>query len=200
MSHVDDLLLSDPAAALFAALATLPKKSALTDYSYRTSHKNQRAFLAALDTAMIAGGLATHEEAIFDLDFHAVMAWGSDPALEKHYVPTRSQRSRSVLTFFAQDSGTHNLLLRQRRSVQGHPKPRGHRVLRPPEEGQRHRPAHAGHGPEGHHPARAGRTRAPAASSSSPCGCAPQPSCATSTTCTQRTTRRSLISEAMVAR
>ena len=110
VSHVDDLLLSDPAAALFAALATLPKKSALTDYSYRTSHKNQRAFLAALDTAMIAGGLATREEAIFDLDFHAVMAWGSDPALEKHYVPTRSQRSRSVLTFFAQDSGTHNLV------------------------------------------------------------------------------------------
>ena len=120
VSHVDDLLLSDPAAALFAALATLPKKSALTDYSYRTSHENQRAFLAALDTAMIAGGLATREEAIFDLDFHAVMAWGSDPALEKHYVPTRSQRSRSVLTFFAQDSGTHNLLLRQRRPVQGH--------------------------------------------------------------------------------
>jgi hypothetical protein len=38
------------------------------------------------------------------------MHWGRDPALEKHYVPTRSQRSRSVLTFFAQDSGTHNLV------------------------------------------------------------------------------------------
>ncbi len=38
------------------------------------------------------------------------MHWGNDPALEKHYVPARSQRSRSVLTFFAQDSGTHNLV------------------------------------------------------------------------------------------
>ena len=38
------------------------------------------------------------------------MHWGHDPALEKHYVPTRSQRSRSVLTFFAQDTGTHNLV------------------------------------------------------------------------------------------
>src|SRR5258705_12035427 len=38
------------------------------------------------------------------------MHWGHDPVLEKHYVPTRSQRSRSVLTFFAQDSGTHNLV------------------------------------------------------------------------------------------
>jgi hypothetical protein len=35
---------------------------------------------------------------------------GHDPVLEKHYVPTRSQRARSVLTFFAQDTGTHNLV------------------------------------------------------------------------------------------
>jgi hypothetical protein len=110
VSHVDDLLLSDPAAALLAGLTTLPKKTALTDYSYRTSHDHQRSFLTALDTQMIAHGLATSEDAIFDLDFHAIMAWGADPALEKHYVPTRSQRSRSVLTFFAQDSGTHNLV------------------------------------------------------------------------------------------
>ncbi|MDP9208441.1 MAG: hypothetical protein M3O65_08065 [Actinomycetota bacterium] len=110
VSHVDDLLLSDPAAGLFAGLGTLPKKSALTDYSYRTSHEHQRAFLAALDAKMIAAGLATGADAIFDLDFHAVMHWGTDPALEKHYVPTRSQRARSVLTFFAQDSGTHNLV------------------------------------------------------------------------------------------
>jgi hypothetical protein len=59
---------------------------------------------------MIGSGLTTSEQAIFDLDFHAVMHWGRDPALEKHYVPTRSQRSRSVLTFFAQDTGTHNLV------------------------------------------------------------------------------------------
>ncbi|MCI4674086.1 transposase [Candidatus Mycolicibacterium alkanivorans] len=110
VSHVDDLLISDPAAALFAGLAVLPKKSALTEYSYRTEHDHQRRFLAALDARMIERGLATADNAIFDLDFHAVMHWGDDPALEKHYVPTRSQRARSVLTFFAQDSGTHNLI------------------------------------------------------------------------------------------
>src|SRR6266853_3307412 len=109
VSHVDDLLF-DPAPALLAGLSILPKKTALTDYSYRLSHDHQRAFLAALDTTMISVGLATAGEAIFDLDFHAVMHWGNDPALEKHYVPARSQRSRSVLTFFAQDSGTHNLV------------------------------------------------------------------------------------------
>jgi transposase len=110
VSHVDDLLLADPAAALFAGLSSLPKKTALTEYSYRTGHEQQRAFLAALDGKLIDGGLATREDAIFDLDFHAVMHWGQDPVLEKHYVPTRSQRARSVLTFFAQDSGTHNLV------------------------------------------------------------------------------------------
>jgi transposase-like protein len=109
VSHVDDLL-CDPAGALFAGLAVLPKKTALTDYSYRLTHEHQRRFLTALDTRMIGAGLAGPDEAIFDLDFHAVMHWGADPALEKHYVPTRSQRSRSVLTFFAQDSGTHNLV------------------------------------------------------------------------------------------
>jgi hypothetical protein len=109
VSHVDDLL-ADPAAALLAGLAVLPKKSALTGYSYRLSHDHQRRLLAALDTKMIDAGLASRDQAIFDLDFHAVMHWGDDPALEKHYVPKRSQRARSVLTFFAQDSGTHNLV------------------------------------------------------------------------------------------
>ena len=109
VSHVDDML-TDPAPALLAGLSILPKKTALTDYSYRLSHDHQLRFLAALDKQMIAAGLAAAGEAIFDLDFHAVMHWGHDPALEKHYVPTRSQRARSVLTFFAQDTGTHNLV------------------------------------------------------------------------------------------
>src|SRR5512144_1936952 len=38
------------------------------------------------------------------------MHWGADAALEKHYVPRRSQRTRSVLTFFAEDATTHSLL------------------------------------------------------------------------------------------
>jgi hypothetical protein len=49
--------LSDPTAGLLAGLATLPKKSALTEYSYRLSHDHQRAFLAALDKTMISSGL-----------------------------------------------------------------------------------------------------------------------------------------------
>jgi hypothetical protein len=35
---------------------------------------------------------------------------GEDPVLEKHYVPRRSQRTRSVLTFFAEDAATRTLV------------------------------------------------------------------------------------------
>jgi hypothetical protein len=48
--------------------------------------------------------------AALNVDFHAVVHWGDDPVLEKHYVPRRSQRTRSVLTFFAEDAATHTLL------------------------------------------------------------------------------------------
>jgi transposase len=107
VSHVDDLA-ADAGAAMFAGLHTLPKTAALTSYSYRLAHPRQVALLAALDRAALAAGLATGDE--LNLDFHAVMHWGDDPILEKHYVPRRSQRTRSVLTFFAEDATTHTLL------------------------------------------------------------------------------------------
>jgi hypothetical protein len=107
VSHVYDIA-ADPGAALFAGLTALPKATALTTYSYRLEHRKQAAFLAALDKAALAAGLAEGEA--LNLDFHAVMHWGDDPVLEKHYVPRRSQRTRSVLTFFAEDAATHTLL------------------------------------------------------------------------------------------
>jgi hypothetical protein len=107
VSHVYDIA-ADAGAALFAGLTALPKATALISYSYRLQHSRQAAFLAALDKAALAAGLAEGEA--LNLDFHAVMHWGEDPVLEKHYVPRRSQRTRSVLTFFAEDAGTHTLL------------------------------------------------------------------------------------------
>jgi Transposase DDE domain group 1 len=107
VSHVYDIA-ADPGAALFAGLTALPKATALTTYSYRLEHSRQAAFLTALDKASLAAGLADGEA--LNLDFHAVMHWGDDPILEKHYVPRRSQRTRSVLTFFAEDAGTRTLL------------------------------------------------------------------------------------------
>ena len=106
-SHVEDLA-TDPGAALFAGLSSLPKTTALASYSYKLSHERQRAFLQALNAAMAQAGLI--EGADFDLDFHTIMHWGEDAALEKNYVVKRSQRTRSLLTFFAQDATSHNLI------------------------------------------------------------------------------------------
>src|SRR5438128_4924474 len=66
--------------------------------------------LAGLGKAMLAANLIADTGGDLDLDFHAIMHWGEDVALEKNYVPTRSQRTRSVLTFFAQDSSTDTLV------------------------------------------------------------------------------------------
>jgi transposase len=109
VSHVDDLLLADPAAALFAGMAHLPKKTALTSYSYSTTHDNQAALLAHLDHSLAAAG-ATGPGGVFNLDFHSIIHWGHDPVLEKHFVPTRSQRARSVLAFVAEDAATRQLV------------------------------------------------------------------------------------------
>src|SRR5213078_1424747 len=67
VSHVEDLA-ADPGAALFAGLAALPKTTALTTYSYRLEHRKQAGFLAALDKAALAAGLADGEA--LNLDFH----------------------------------------------------------------------------------------------------------------------------------
>jgi len=107
VSHVEELA-TDPGAALFAGLTSLPKATALTTYSYRLQHAKQAEFLTALDKATLTAGLATGDAV--NLDFHAVMHWGTDVALEKHYVPSRSGRTRSVLTFFAEDADSHTLL------------------------------------------------------------------------------------------
>jgi hypothetical protein len=62
----------------------------------------------ALQPRLRAAGLIDGDS--FNLDFHAMMSFGEGEILEKHYVPRRSQRTRSVLTFFAQDGERHTLV------------------------------------------------------------------------------------------
>jgi hypothetical protein len=90
VSHVDDLL-TDPVSALFAGLAVLPKKSALTACSWRLSHDHQQKFLAALDKKMISAGLATASEAIFDLPRRHALGprSGAGKALRPQAIPAR---------------------------------------------------------------------------------------------------------------
>ena len=107
VSHVDDVCV-DPALAAFAGLQSLPKASSLGSYSYRLTRSHDEALLAALARSMTETGQTRGAD--FDLDFHAIMHFGDDVALENHYVPRRSQRTEAVLSFFVQDSETRNLL------------------------------------------------------------------------------------------
>jgi len=46
----------------------------------------------------------------FNLDFHTIRHHGNQVPLEEHYVAARSQRTRSVLTFFAQDHASTEMV------------------------------------------------------------------------------------------
>jgi len=100
-SHVYDVV-HDRALGVFCGLSVLPKRSHLSGYSYRTTRAHNQALLEALVPQQKTLGLIDGDS--FNLDFHAIMSFGEDKILEEHYVPSRSQRTRSVLTFFAQDA------------------------------------------------------------------------------------------------
>jgi hypothetical protein len=65
--------------------------------------ESNQALLSGLVDALRRQGLATGE-AGFNYDFHAIRHHGQDVPLERHYVPKRSQRTRSVLTFLLTDA------------------------------------------------------------------------------------------------
>ena len=107
-SHVR-VVVHDPALGAFAGLNVLPKTWHLTTYSYHTSRSQQVRFFEALQPRLREAGLIGEQG--LNLDFHAIMSYGEqDTVLEKHYVPRRSQRTRSVLTFIAQDGQEHTII------------------------------------------------------------------------------------------
>jgi transposase len=106
-SHVQSVV-HDPALGLFGGLNVLPKTWHLTTYSYRTTRTQQLAFFEALQPRLRDAGLLGDQG--LNLDFHAIMSYGEDTVLDKHYVPRRSQRTRSVLTFIAQDGQERTII------------------------------------------------------------------------------------------
>ncbi|MCA1679365.1 MAG: hypothetical protein LC777_10665, partial [Actinobacteria bacterium] len=98
----------DPALGLFAGLNALPKTWHLTTYSYRTQRSQQLAFFTALQPRLSDAGLLG--DSGLNLDFHTIMSYGEGDILDKHYVPRRSQRTRSVLTFIAQDGEQRTII------------------------------------------------------------------------------------------
>jgi transposase len=106
--HIDSLT-DDTGLAFSLGLRALPKATHLGTYSWRVRRESNQKLLTALVGALRPLGLASGEEG-FNCDFHAIRHHGTDAALEKHYVPRRSQRTRAVLTFFAQDHASSEMV------------------------------------------------------------------------------------------
>lgn len=100
-SHVMALV-ADEGLALFAGLNTIPKKSYLSEYSSRVSHRKTTQMLAAWHEQAHPDNLFDGES--FNLDFHSVPYYGAHPVVERHYVSARSRRQPSILVFLAQDA------------------------------------------------------------------------------------------------
>jgi hypothetical protein len=106
--HIGSLT-DDAGLAFSLGLTALPKATHLGTYSWRVRRDSNRELLSGLIAALRPLGLATGE-AGFNCDFHAIRHHGDDAQLEKHYVPRRSQRTRAVLTFFAQDHASAEMV------------------------------------------------------------------------------------------
>jgi transposase len=102
-------LAADEALGLAVGLGVLPKATHATTYSYRVRREMNTAALTELVRRLRPIGLATGD-AGFNLDFHAIRHYGGDAPLDNNYVPKRSQATRSVLAFFAQDHASTEMV------------------------------------------------------------------------------------------
>ncbi len=107
--HHAGSLTDDEGLAFTLGLTALPKATHLGTYSWRVRRESNHKLLSGLVAALRPLGLATGE-AGFNCDFHAIRHHGDDAVLERHYVPRRSQRTRAVLTFFAQDHASSEMV------------------------------------------------------------------------------------------
>jgi hypothetical protein len=105
-SHIDDFN-CDEALGLFAGLNVLPKKSFVTDYSYRAGRPQQQVLLGGWVKALAP--LLFPEAKAFSLDFHPIPYRGDDTGLDRHYIPRQGKAGPSVLTFFALENDSRAL-------------------------------------------------------------------------------------------
>jgi transposase len=100
-SHVMALV-ADEGLALFCGLNAMPKKSFLSEYSSRITPQKVARLLAAWHAQVSGEDLFAGQS--LNLDFHSVPYFGEHPIVESHYLPRRSRRQPSILTFLAQDA------------------------------------------------------------------------------------------------
>ena len=100
-SHIMALV-ADEGLALFCGLNVMPKRSFLSEYSSRITPQNVSRLLALWHERLAGEALFSGES--INLDFHSVPYFGEHPVVETHYLPRRSRRQPSILTFLAQDA------------------------------------------------------------------------------------------------
>ena len=127
--HHAGTLADDAGLAFTLGLTALPKTTHLGTYSWRVRRDSNQKLLTGLVQALRPLGLATGE-AGFNCDFHAIRHHGDQAVLEKHYVPRRSQRTRAVLTFFAQDHATADMVYSNADITKAEQASRDHRLRR----------------------------------------------------------------------
>jgi hypothetical protein len=100
-SHIMALV-ADEGLGLFCGLNTMPKKSFLSEYSSRITPRKVARLFALWHDQLTGEALVTGHS--LNLDFHSVPYFGEHPLVESHYLPKRSRRQPSILTFLAQDA------------------------------------------------------------------------------------------------
>jgi hypothetical protein len=100
-SHVMALV-ADEGLGLFCGLNVMPKKSFLSEYSSRITPQKVSSLLGAWHDQFAGDKLFPGQS--FNLDFHSVPYFGEHPLIQSHYLPKRSRRQPSILTFLAQDA------------------------------------------------------------------------------------------------
>ena len=103
LSHVVDLNF-DYGLGAFAGLNVLPKCASMTQYSYRNRRGLVVKLLKEWNHVLLNKGYLEGKH--INLDFHSIPHWGEESQLEKHWIPTRGKKMKSVLSFFAQDLDT----------------------------------------------------------------------------------------------
>ncbi len=92
----------DDGLGLFCGLNVMPKKSFLSEYSSRITPEKVSLLLAAWHSTLAGETLFAGKS--LNLDFHSVPYFGEHPLVQSHYLPKRSRRQPSILTFLAQDA------------------------------------------------------------------------------------------------
>jgi transposase len=100
-SHVMALV-ADDGLGLFCGLNAMPKKSFLSEYSSRITPEKISLLLGAWHSKLVGETLLPGNS--LNLDFHSVPYFGEHPLVQSHYLPRRSRRQPSILTFLAQDA------------------------------------------------------------------------------------------------